>query len=53
MIPGIGRFRRAVTLALVPAAFWAGIETQRLVAGDRCLDAGGHVGAGGLCRGLE
>ncbi|WP_199221333.1 hypothetical protein [Maritimibacter sp. 55A14] len=44
--------RRAVSAALIAAAFYAGIEFQRAVAADRCQDAGGRVAESGLCRGL-
>ena len=52
MLPGFGLYRRLMTPALIAFAFWSGLHTARLAAEDRCLEAGGIVGADGLCRGL-
>ena len=52
MLPGLGLFRRFMTLALIAAAFWAGLHVSRTSQNDRCLAAGGTPGADGLCRGL-
>jgi hypothetical protein len=38
MIPGLGLLRRAVTLALCGAAFWAGMQAERLLFANRVID---------------
>ena len=45
--------RRTFLLVLCGAAFWAGMEAERGLAANRCLDAGGTVTPEGLCRGLR
>jgi hypothetical protein len=49
MIPGLGLFRRAITLALCAGAFWAGMQFVRMGQVDACLDAGGSWNARGFC----
>ena len=52
MLPGLGLYRRFMTLALLVFAFWAGMHVARLASDNRCLDAGGSLRADGLCGGL-
>lgn len=49
MIPGLGLVRRVVTLALMGAAFWAGMEFARSGQADECRDLGGRMNDRGLC----
>ncbi|MCU0898889.1 MAG: hypothetical protein MUC82_00165 [Cypionkella sp.] len=49
MIPGLGLLRRSITLALCGAAFWAGVNFSRMQQAEACLDAGGSLGAQGIC----
>ncbi len=37
---------------LFAAGVWIGVEAHRIVLDDRCLDAGGRVGARGVCEGV-
>ncbi|MFD0978862.1 MULTISPECIES: hypothetical protein [Tropicimonas] len=37
---------------LFGAGFWFGIKVHGNVMDDRCLDAGGRIGALGLCEGV-
>jgi hypothetical protein len=38
MIPGFGLLRRTVTLVLLGAAFWAGMQAERFLATNRMID---------------
>jgi hypothetical protein len=38
---------------LFATGIWVGSEAHRIVMDDRCLDAGGQVGARGLCEGVR
>lgn len=51
MIPGLGLLRRALTLVLMGAAFWAGLQMGRSTQVDACLDAGGRWNDRGYCDG--
>ncbi|MGL4235340.1 hypothetical protein [Tabrizicola sp.] len=51
MIPGLGLLRRALTLALCGAAFWAGLQFAQMNQVDACLDAGGRWSDRGYCEG--
>jgi len=51
MIPGLGLLRRALTLALCGAAFWAGLQFARMNQVDACRDAGGRWNDRGYCEG--
>jgi hypothetical protein len=50
MLPGLGLLRRAVTLALCGAAFWAGLRLGQAGQADACLAAGGAWDPRGFCR---
>ncbi len=52
-LPGFGLIRRAMTLALCAAAFWAGQQFADLNQRDRCRDAGGRWDARGFCEGAR
>ncbi|MCY4337163.1 MAG: hypothetical protein OXC60_21145 [Litoreibacter sp.] len=45
--------RKLITLVLMGVSFYAGLQLERLRASDLCLDAGGSVGARGLCVGAS
>ncbi|WP_164681961.1 hypothetical protein [Pseudogemmobacter blasticus] len=49
MIPGLGLVRRTITLALLVAAFWAGVRLGTSGQQDACLDAGGTWDTRGYC----
>ncbi|MES2144023.1 MAG: hypothetical protein V4516_06605 [Pseudomonadota bacterium] len=51
MIPGLGIFRRTITLVLCAGSFWAGTQFVRLGQVDACLGAGGSWNARGYCNG--
>lgn len=51
LIPGLGLVRRTVTLALIAAAFGAGVKLGKSGQADACLDAGGKWDARGFCTG--
>jgi len=51
MIPGLGLFRRTITLALCAGSFWVGLQVARMGQADACLDAGGSWNARGYCEG--
>ena len=53
LIPGMGLLRKAVTLGLMGAAFWAGLEAERFMAAGRCAQAGGTLDAQSICRGAR
>jgi hypothetical protein len=38
MIPGFGLLRRIVTLLLLGAAFWAGMQAERFLVVNRMID---------------
>ncbi len=44
--------RLAIWGTLFSVGLWCGIEAHRIVMDDRCLDAGGRIGARGLCEGV-
>ncbi len=50
MIPGLGLIRRTVTLALIAAAFWAGVRFGASGQPVACRNAGGSWDARGFCR---
>jgi hypothetical protein len=52
MIPGLGLLRRALTLVLMGAAFWAGLQAGRSDQVDACQDAGGRWNDRGYCEGV-
>jgi len=49
MIPGLGLLRRTITLALLVAAFWAGVRLGTSGQSDACIDEGGSWDARGFC----
>ena len=51
MIPGLGLFRKALTLALCAGSFWAGTKFSNMGKIDACLDAGGSWNARDYCDG--
>jgi hypothetical protein len=51
MLPGLGLFRRGITLLLCGAAFWAGLRLGQELQVDACLDAGGAWDQRGFCTG--
>lgn len=38
---------------LFVTGLWFGIEAHGIVMDDRCLDAGGRIGARGICVGVQ
>lgn len=44
---------RLITLVLMGLAFYWGLQAERYLQKDRCLDAGGVVDARGLCDGAR
>ena len=48
-IPGLGLVLRPVVLALVGAAFLAGIHVERTTQERRCAEAGGAWSPSGFC----
>jgi hypothetical protein len=51
LIPGIGLFRRSVTLVLCAGAFWAGVKFNQLNQVTACRDIGGSWNPLGFCSG--
>ncbi|WP_435256463.1 hypothetical protein ACSBLW_09890 [Thioclava sp. FR2] len=51
MLPGFGLLRRGVTIGLCATAFWAGMQFERAIAPDRCLDSGGRYTVAGCEKG--
>lgn len=51
MLPGLGLLRRAVTLVLCGAAFWAGLRLGQAGQDDACRAAGGAWDDRGFCAG--
>jgi hypothetical protein len=44
--------RRAITLGLCAAAFWAGMKLQQMRAAAACVEAGGAMRGESLCTGV-
>jgi hypothetical protein len=51
MIPGLGLIRRAITLILCGAAFWAGLRLGQGQQEGACRDASGAWDDRGFCVG--
>jgi hypothetical protein len=51
MLPGLGLFRRVVTLLLCGAAFWAGLRLGEAGQDEACQDAGRVWDPRGFCSG--
>ncbi len=49
MIPGLGLFRRTVTLGLCAASFWGGMQFAQAGQPGACRSAGGAWNDSGFC----
>lgn len=45
--------RRLITFVIAGLAFYGGLQAERFLHQDRCLDAGGSYGADRVCRGAQ
>lgn len=45
--------RRLITLILMGFAFYGGLQAERFLHQDRCLDAGGSYGPDRVCKGVQ